>query len=52
MVKEVEVSDLRKLLRIKKLKKKIVVSEFEKAAIKNLREDEKRRVIRTEKLKA
>jgi len=30
MVKEIEVSDLRRLLGIKKLKKKIPISDFEK----------------------
>ncbi|MHB8566226.1 MAG: hypothetical protein ACYC7D_03580 [Nitrososphaerales archaeon] len=52
MVKEVDLSQLRRHLGIKRLKKRIPVSEYEKAAIRNLREEEKRRVTRAEKLKA
>lgn len=51
VVKKVEASELRKLLGIKKLKNKIQISEEEKAAIKKLREDDKRRVAHAEKLK-
>lgn len=50
MVKEVEAFELRKLLGVKKLSKKITVSRSEKAAIKKLREDDKRRVVHTERL--
>ena len=50
MVKEIAVSELRRHLGIKKLKKKIVVTEADKAAIKQLREDEKKRVLRAVKL--
>ncbi len=52
MVKKVDVAELRRVLGIKKLKKKIPVSEAEKAAIRQLREHDKRRVTHTEKLKA
>ena len=45
MVKEIDISSLRKRLGIKKLKKKIPVSEFEKAVIIGLREHEKHRLI-------
>jgi hypothetical protein len=52
MVKEVDVAELRKRLGIKKLKKKIPISDVEKAAILQLREHDKRRVTNAEKLKA
>jgi hypothetical protein len=52
MVKEVDVAELRKRLGIKKLKKKIPISDAEKAAILQLREHDKRRVTHAEKLKA
>jgi mannose/fructose/N-acetylgalactosamine-specific phosphotransferase system component IIB len=47
MVKEIEISELRRHLGIKKLKKKIVVTEADKVAIKKLREDEKKRISHT-----
>jgi hypothetical protein len=52
MVKEVSVAKLRKRLGIKKLKKKIPISDAEKAVILKLREHDKRRVAYAEKLKA
>jgi mannose/fructose/N-acetylgalactosamine-specific phosphotransferase system component IIB len=47
MVKEIKISELRRHLGIKKLRKKIVVTEADKAAIKKLREAEKKRISRT-----
>jgi hypothetical protein len=44
MVKEIETSELRRHLGIKKLRNKIVLTESDKAAIKKLREHEKRRL--------
>jgi hypothetical protein len=44
MVKAVTASVLRKRLGIKKLKAKITISDFEKAAIVNLRKRDRRRV--------
>jgi len=52
MVKEVDVAELRKRLGIKKLKKKIPISDAEKEEILQLREHDKRRVTHAEKLKA
>ena len=52
MVNEIDISELRRHLGIKKLRKKIAVTEGDKAAIKKLREDEKRRVSHTSRLKA
>lgn len=52
MVKEIDISELRKHLGIKKLRTKIVVTEADKVAIKKLREDEKKRISRTARLKA
>jgi hypothetical protein len=52
MPKIIEVKELRKQLGVKKLRRNIPISNFEKAAIKRLREDEKRRLVRPEKLKA
>ena len=52
MVKEVDVVELRKRLGIKKLKKKIPISDAEKEEILQLREHDKRRVTHAEKLKA
>lgn len=52
MVKRVKASELRKLLGIKRLKNKIEISEEEKAAIRKLREDDRRRVAHAERLKA
>ena len=40
----IDVQELRKRLGIKKLKKRRPISEFEKAAVRRLREDEKRRL--------
>ena len=51
MVKEIDISELRRHLGIKKLRKRIPVSDFEKAAVKRLREDEKERVVRSQKPK-
>jgi len=51
MVKEIDISELRRHLGIKKLKKKIVVTESDKETIKKLREDEKRRISHTARLK-
>ncbi len=45
MVKSSSVEALRKMLGIKRLKKRISVSEFEKAAIASLREQEKHRLL-------
>jgi len=45
MVKSSSVEVLRKMLGIKRLKKKISVSEFEKAVIASLREQEKHRLL-------
>ena len=45
MVKSSSVEALRKMLGIKRLKKKIPISEFEKAAIASLREQEKHRLL-------
>jgi len=52
MVKKVEASELRTLLGIKRLKNRIRNSEEEKAAIRKLREDDRRRVAQAERLKA
>ena len=46
VVKEIKVSALRKLLGIKKLRKKIPISESEKGMILGLREREKHRIVR------
>jgi alpha-ketoglutarate-dependent taurine dioxygenase len=46
MVKEISIEELRRHLGIKKLKSKIPVSDFERAALKRIREDEKERVMR------
>ncbi len=50
MVKEIDISVLRRHLGIKKLRK-IVVTEADKEAIRKLREDEKRRISHTAGLK-
>ena len=52
MAKRVDVTQLRKRLGIKKLKRKIPLSDSEKAEIKQLREHDRRRVTHAEKLKA
>ena len=44
MVKEIDISVLRRALGIKKLKKKISVTAFEKAVVENLRERELHRL--------
>ncbi|GEM_PF-1055929 len=49
MVKEISIEELRKHLGIKKLRDRIPVSDFEKAALKRIREDEKERVLRAQK---
>ncbi len=52
MPKIIDIEELRKEFGIKKLTRNIPISEFEKAAVRRLREDEKRRLVRPEKLKA
>lgn len=52
MPRIMDVKDLRKDLGLKKLKKKIHFSDAEKEAILNLRERDRRRVERTNKVKA
>jgi hypothetical protein len=52
MVKEIDVDELRKALGIRKLKKRIRLSEAEKAAIRQLREHDKQRVTHSQKLEA
>lgn len=49
MPRILDVKALLKELGIKKLKKKIPVSDFELAAIKRIREDEKERVLKAQK---
>jgi len=49
MGKEVPIEEIRKLLGIKKIEDKIPVSDFERAALKRIREDEKERVKRAQK---
>ena len=46
MVREIDIDVLRRHLGVKKLRKRIIVTEADKAAIKKLREDEKKRVSR------
>lgn len=53
MAQEINIDELRRHLGIKKLKKKIPISEEEKRMIRQLREHDKRRVLQhQEKLKA
>jgi hypothetical protein len=52
MVKEIPIAELRRRWGIKKLKVNIPTSGFEKEAIKNLREEDERRVKRAHKIKA
>jgi hypothetical protein len=52
MPRIIEADELRKQLGIKKLRRKIPISDFEKAAIKNLGEEGRRRVERAHKIKA
>jgi alpha-ketoglutarate-dependent taurine dioxygenase len=49
MPRILDTNQLRKELGIKKLRKKIPISDFEIAAINRLREDEKERVLKAQK---